>query len=89
MNSWALIYLLEQKVSRLRLCEMRVVKYYIVNKALFETLNKVNENKVLSYHEALKYLWNNKKVVLQYVKLTNPLSYKLDFPKFDGHTGGK
>ena len=38
--------------------------------------NKVNENKVLSYCEALSYMWNNgQKVVLQYVKLTNPLSF--------------
>ena len=44
--------------------------------------NKVNESKVLSYCEALSYLWNNKKKgVFLYVKLTNPLLLKTRFPK--------
>ena len=37
-------------------------------------------------------MWNNKtqqKVVFLYVKLTNLLSFKLDFQKVDHHTGGK
>ena len=29
--------ILLKKVSRLRLCEMKVLKYYVENKALFET----------------------------------------------------
>ena len=33
-------------------------------------------------------MWNNKKVVFPYVKLTN-LQFKLDFQKVDQHTGGK
>ena len=52
--------------------------------------NKVNKNKVLSYCEALRYMRNNKKkVVLNYVKHTNTLSFKLDFQKVDQHTRGK
>ena len=37
----------------------------------------VNENKVLSNCEALRYMWNNKKTknILHYVKLTNPYIY--------------
>ena len=33
--------------------------------------------------------WYWKKVVLHYVKLTNPLSFKLDFQKLDQHTRGQ
>ena len=32
---------------------------------------------------------NNEKGFLHYVKLTNLLSFKLDFQKVDQHTGGK
>ena len=35
---------------------MRILKYYVENKALFEIENKVNENKLLSYCDALKYI---------------------------------
>ena len=45
------------KVSSLRSCKMRVLKYYIEYKALFE----VKENNALSYCEALRYMWNNRK----------------------------
>ena len=41
-----------EKVSRLRPCKMRVLKYYVENNALLET--EVNENKELSYCEALR-----------------------------------
>ena len=37
-------------------------------------------------------MWNNQKqqkIVYPYVKLTNLLSFKLDFQKVDQHTGGK
>ena len=34
--------------------KVRVLKYYVENKAIFENKNKVNENKVLSYREALR-----------------------------------
>ena len=52
---------------------MRVMKHYVANKALFETWKWVNENKVLSYYEALTYDVKDKKV--PYVKLTNLLSF--------------
>ena len=74
-----------KKVSRLRLYEL---KYYVEYKALFETWNEVNENKVLSYWEALRFMWNNKKI-LQYVKFTNPITFKLDFQKVGQHSGSK
>ena len=32
------------KMSRLRLCKMKVLKYYVKNKELFEHENKVNLN---------------------------------------------
>ena len=59
---------------------MRVLLYYIENKALFETIiwdDKVNKNKVLSYCKAWRYetIKNNKKVVILYVKLTNLPSF--------------
>ena len=38
----------------LRLCKMRVLKYYVENKALFGHENKVNENKVLPYCKVLR-----------------------------------
>ena len=37
-------------------------------------------------------MWNNQKqqkIAFPYVKLTNVLSFKLDFQKVDQHTGGK
>ena len=37
-------------------------------------------------------MWNNEKqqtIVFPFVKLTNLLSFKLDFQKVDQHTGGK
>ena len=37
-------------------------------------------------------MWNNQKqqkIVFPHVKLTNLLSFKLDFQKVDQHTGGK
>ena len=37
-------------------CKLRVPEYYVKKKALFETWNKVNENKVLSYCDALRYV---------------------------------
>ena len=39
---------------------MRELKYYVEYIYIYETWNKVNENKVLSYGETIK---NNKKVV--------------------------
>ena len=55
---------------------MRVLKYYVENKAQLGHDNKVNENKVL-YCKALscETFKNNKKVVFPYVKLTNLLSF--------------
>ena len=63
------------------------IKYYLRRE------NKVNENKLSSHCEALRYMQsiieNNEKVVLHYVKLANPLSFQIDFQKVDQHTGGK
>ena len=58
--------------------------------------NKVIENKVLSYCQALRYMWSSKKkkkkkqqqiVVLRYVQLTN--NFKLDFQNVDQRTEGR
>ena len=59
---------------------MRVLLYYMENKAIFETIiwdDKVNKNKVLSYSKAWRYetIKNNKKVVILYIKLTNLPSF--------------
>ena len=43
---------------------MRVLKYYVKIKHYLGHENKVNENKVLSYCEALRYVWNNKEISL-------------------------
>ena len=52
----------------------------------------VNENKVLSYCDALRYIkkhnQNNEKVVLHYVEQTTHYHFKLDFQKVNQHTGG-
>ena len=53
IDIWA-IRLAYEKMSRLRLCEMRVLKYYVENKHYLRHENKVNENKVLS--SRLQYL---------------------------------
>ena len=54
------------------------MKHYLAHE------NKVIQNKVLSYCEALRYMWNNrKKVVLHYIKLTNHYRFELDFQKVD------
>ena len=47
---------------------MRRLNYYVENKELFRREKKVNENKVLSYCEALRYMShdegkNNTKVI--------------------------
>ena len=39
---------------------MRVLKYYVEIKALFETWKQGKRNKGLSYSEALRHIWNNK-----------------------------
>ena len=44
------------KVAGLRLCKMRVLKYYANLKHYLRHENKANENKVLSYCEALRYM---------------------------------
>ena len=70
---------------------MRVLKYYVENKGLFETWNKVNENKVLSYCKALKCetIKNKKKLFSFMSNLQSYYHFKLDFQKVDQHTGGK
>ena len=75
----------QQNVSRPPICKMRVLKYYVKSKALFETWNKVNENKVWSYCEKLRWCKSksktNERLVLHYVKLTNPISFQTRFAK--------
>ena len=60
---------------------MRVPEYYV--KEYLRHENKVNENKALSYFEALRYMYkhnqNNENVVLHYVKFTNPLLFQTKF----------
>ena len=53
--------------------------------------NKVNENKVWSYCEALRFetIKKKKKVVFKYVNLQTYYHFQLDFQKVDQHTGGK
>ena len=53
---------------------MRVLKYYVENKALLESENQIDENKVL-YFKALRCetIKNNKNVVFLYVRLTDIL----------------
>ena len=41
------------EMSKLRLCKMKVLKYYVKIKHKLKYENKANENKVLSYSEAL------------------------------------
>ena len=57
------------------------MKYYLRHE------NKVNENKVLTYCDALiymqKHVQNNEKVVLHYVNLQTHYRFKLDSQKVD------
>ena len=44
--------------------------------------NKVNENKVLSYCEAPRYMWNNKKSLFSFMSnLQTYYNFKLDLKK--------
>ena len=63
------------KMSRPHSYKMRVPKYYLRRE------NMVNENKILSYCDMWIIIKNNEKVVLHYVKLTNPISFQTRFPK--------
>ena len=70
---------------------MRVLKYYVENKAILETLNnKVNENKAF-YCKALRCetMKNNKKLFSLMSNLQTYYHFKLDSQKVDQHTGGK
>ena len=64
---------------------MRVLKFRVENKALFETWNKVNENKGLSYFEALRYMPNNEKNIKNCFSFVSSSQtyyhFKLDFQK--------
>ena len=55
--------------------------------------NKVNENKVSSYCEALRYMQKQlktmKKLFSIMCNLQTHYHFKLDFQKVDQHTGGK
>ena len=74
---------------------MRVLKYYVENKALFETWKQGKRNwstHVLSHCEALRCETIKKKQKKLFSFMSNlPTFYhfKLDFPKVDQHTGGK
>ena len=54
--------------------------------------NKVNENKVLSYFEASRYMWNNEEIIQKLFSIMSNLQthyhFKLDFQKVDQHTEG-
>ena len=54
---------------------MRVLKYYVENKALFGHENKVNENKVLPYCKVLRCetIKNNEKIVFLYTIVNHDL----------------
>ena len=62
------------------------MKHYL---RLFE----VNENKALSYGEALRYCGNTIKTMKKMFSIMSNLQahyhFKLDFQKVDRHTGGK
>ena len=51
-----LIVILVAEVSRLRLCKMRVVQYYVKIKHYLGHEIMVNKNEVLSYCEALRHM---------------------------------
>ena len=72
---------------------MRVLKYCVENiEQYIRHENKVSENKVLSYWEAFRYVWNiknNWKVVLIMSILQTQYHVKLDVQKVDQHTGIK
>ena len=69
------------------------MQYYVNIKHCLRNENKINENQLFSYCEVFRCIWNviknNEKVVLHCVKLTNPLSFKLDSLKVDQRTGSK
>ena len=41
------------------LCEMRVLRYYVENKALFETWRLGKQKNIILW--GIKYMWNNEK----------------------------
>ena len=51
-----------EKMSRLRLCEMRVLMYYVENEALFETWKSVKRK------ESIIILWGMKIYMKQSIK---------------------
>ena len=51
--------------------------------------NKVKKDKVLSYFEALWYMWNNKKMNSIMPNLQTHYHFKLDVQEVDQHTRGK
>ena len=56
---------------------MRVLKYYVENKALLRHENKVNETKVLSYCKALRC------ETICMLNLQTYYHFRLDFQKVD------
>ena len=68
---------------------MRVPKHY-VKKDYLGCGIKVNENEVLSYCEALRYMWNIIKKSFSIMSdLQTHSHYTLDLKKMDRHAGSK
>ena len=70
---------------------MRVLQYSVENKAQFEHENKVNENKVFLYCEALRCETITKRTQKLFSIMSNLQTYyhlKLDFQKLDQHASG-
>ena len=63
---------------------MLKIKHYLRHE------NEVNKNKVLSYGEALRYMWNNKKTGKKLFSfMWNLHHFQLCFQKVDRYTRGK
>ena len=68
---------------------MRVLKYYVENKALLESENQIDENKVL-YFKALRCETIKTTKMFSFMSdLQTYYNFKIDYQKMDKHTGGK
>ena len=88
-----LLSLLEYVVPRLHLCKWRILECYVKIKHSLRHENKVNENKVLSYCEALRYMQqhnsNNENLLSIMSTLQINCHFKQFSKKWGQHTGGK
>ena len=83
---YSVIVLLHSQFSLIESVKVTVMynEYYVENKALFETWNKVNKNKVLWYCEALRCeTKSDKKMFSIMSNLQTHYHFKLDFQKVD------